>query len=99
MGPWAFGIECDKGELPRYRLDRAWTLDRALAEADRRGIFVMLCLEYHGMFEVKKDFWSSNDNWVKNPYNQANGGPCANQNEFFTSEAARKLYQKRLRYL
>jgi uncharacterized protein DUF5060 len=99
MCPWAFGIECDKDSLVRYRLDRAWTLDRVLAEADRLGILVMLCFDYHGMFEVKKDFWGSNDNWVKNPYNQANGGPCAEQNDFFTSEPARKTYLKRLRYL
>jgi hypothetical protein len=51
------------------------------------------------MFEVKPDYWNSNNYWPRHPYNAANGGPCANQNEFFTSEAAKKLYEKRLRYI
>ena len=48
-----------------------------LAEAERRGIYVMLCLDYHGMFEVKPDYWGGNNFWPRHPYNAANGGPCA----------------------
>ncbi len=95
----AFGIEWDREDRLRYRLDRAWTLDRVLSEAERHGIQVMLCLDYHGILEVKKDFWGGNDDWPRHPYNGTNGGPCASQDEFFTSEGARKLYRKRLRYL
>ncbi|MGQ9591461.1 MAG: hypothetical protein ACUVYA_14350 [Planctomycetota bacterium] len=95
----AFGIEWDREDRTRYRLDRAWTLDRVLGEAERRGIRVMLCLDYHGILETKPDFWGGNDFWPRHPYNAANGGPCATQNDFFTSPEARKLYRKRLRYI
>jgi hypothetical protein len=99
MWPEAFGIEWDRGDKLHYRQDNAWRLDRVLAEAERRGIFVMLCLDYHGIFEVKPDFWGGNNYWTRHPYNATNGGPCLTQNEFFTSDAAKKLYEKRLRYI
>ncbi len=95
----AFGIEWDKGDRVQYRLDNAWRLDRVLAEAERRGVFVMLCLDYHGIFEVKPDYWGGNNFWPRHPYNAANGGPCQTQNDFFTSDEAKRLYAKRLRYL
>lgn len=99
MWPEAFGIEWDRGDKLHYRQDNAWRLDRVLAEAERRGIFVMLCLDYHGIFEVKPDFWGGNNYWTRHPYNATNGGPCQTQNEFFTSDEAKKLYEKRLRYI
>jgi hypothetical protein len=99
MWPEAFGIEWDRQDRLHYRLGNAWRLDRVLAEAERRGVYVMLCLDYHGMFEVKPDYWKGNNFWPRHPYNVANGGPCQTQNDFFTNETARKLYEKRLRYL
>ena len=99
MWPEAFGIEWDRGDKLHYRQDNAWRLDRVLAEAERRGIFVMLCLDYHGIFEVKPDYWGGNNYWTRHPYNATNGGPCLTQNEFFTSDEAKKLYEKRLRYI
>ena len=99
MWPQAFGIEWDRGDKLHYRQDNAWRLDRVLAEAERRGIFVMLCLDYHGIFEVKPDYWGGNNYWTRHPYNATNGGPCQTQNEFFTSDEAKKLYEKRLRYI
>jgi hypothetical protein len=99
MWPEAFGIEWDRGDLGRYRMDSAWRLDRVMAEAERRGVYVMLCLDYHGMFEVKPDFWNGNNFWPRNPYNATNGGPCQVQNDFFTNEQARHHYEKRLRYI
>ncbi len=95
----AFGIEWDRTDKLQYRLDNAWRLDRVLAEAERRGIFVMLCFDYHGIFEVKPDFWGGNNFWPRHPYNAVNGGPCQTQNDFFTSEEAKRLYEKRLRYM
>lgn len=95
----AFGIEWDSEDRTRYRLDAAWTVDRVLEEADRRGIYVMLCFDYHGILETKPDFWGGNNFWPRHPYNAANGGPCRTQNDFFTNEEARRLYQKRLRYM
>jgi ribonuclease HI len=99
MWPLAFSIEWDKGDRTQYRLDNAWKLDQVLAEAERRGIFVMLCLDYHGMFEVKPDYWGGNNYWSHHPYAATNGGPCAIQNDFFTNSEAKQLYGKRLRYI
>ena len=90
MCPTAFSIEWDRQDRLHYRLDNAWQLDRVLAEAERSDVFVMLCLDYHGIFEVKPDFWGGNNYWPRHPYNAANGGPCQTQNEFFTSEAAKR---------
>jgi len=99
MAPWAFGIEAEAHTGLNYRLDRAWQLDHVFRLAERHGIYLLLCLDYHGMFETQPDYWGGNDNWKINPYNTANGGPCATQNEFFTLPTARAIYQKRLRYL
>jgi hypothetical protein len=99
MSPWCFGIETDPSSLGRYDQGAAEALDRALAIFQKRGIQVMLCLDYHGMLNDVKDFWGSNDNWRLNPYNAVNGGPAKTQNDFFTNEEARKLYKRRLRYL
>ncbi len=95
----AFGIEWDKGDRGRYRLDNAWRLDRVLGEAERRGVFVMLCFDYHGIFEVKPDYWGGNNFWPRHPYNAANGGPCQTQNDFFTNDEAKRLYARRVRYM
>ncbi len=99
MCPWAFNLETDANSLNRYRLDRAWQLDYVLRLAETRGIYLMLCLDYHGMYEVEPDYWGGNNMWPTNPYNATNGGPCLNPNGFFTNATAQTIYQKRLRYL
>lgn len=99
MCPWAFGIETEPNSLNQYRLDPAWRLDYVLQLAEQRGLYLELCLDYHGMFAVQPDYWGGNNYWPKNPYNAANGGPCEAPNAFFTNTTARTTYQKRLRYL
>ncbi len=99
MCPWSFGLETEPDSLNRYRLDQAWRLDYVLQQAEQRGFYVELCLDYHGMFASKPDYWGGNDYWPKHPYNVAQDGPCATPNAFFTDATARTLYQKRLRYL
>ncbi|HEY9171879.1 MAG TPA: hypothetical protein VI136_06310 [Verrucomicrobiae bacterium] len=99
MCPWAFGLETDATSLNRYRLDRAWQLDYVLQLAEQRGIYLELCLDYHGMFAVEPDYWGGNNYWPRNPYNVTNSGPCAVPNAFFTNVTAQTTYQKRLRYL
>jgi hypothetical protein len=99
MCPWWLGIETDPNSLTRYRLDRAWQLDYVLQLAEQRGIYMLLCLDFHGMFEVTPDYWGGNNYWPTNPYNATNGGPCLNQNAFFTNATANAIYEKRLRYL
>lgn len=99
MCPWSFGLETESGALNRFRLDRAWQLDYVLRLAEQRGIYLELCLDYHGMFAVEPDYWGGNNYWKSNPYNVTNGGPCINPNAFFTNSIAQTTYQKRLRYL
>jgi hypothetical protein len=67
--------------------------------AEQHGIYIVLTLDYHGMFATQPDYWGGNNVWPQNPYNVTNGGPCAVANDFFTNSAAQALYQKRLVYL
>ena len=99
MWPQAFGIEVLGDERLNYNQERAWRLDYVLELAARKGIYIMLCLDYHGIFQVEPDYWGGNNWWPQHPYNTSQGGPCRAQNEFFTNKAAKKLYRKRLRYL
>lgn len=99
MAPWAFGIEYDKASARHYRLDRAWQLDDVLRRAERQGIYLMLCIDYHGMFEIEPDYWGGNNYWPVHPYNVTQGGPCVKPNDFFTNSTARQWYRNRLRYL
>ena len=99
MGPWSFGIETASNSLTHYSLDQAWRLDYVFQLAEQRGIYLEPALDYHGMFEVTPDYWGGNNFWPANPYSVTNGGPCVNQNAFFTNFTARVVYQKRLRYL
>ncbi len=99
MCPWSFGIEDAPGTLTNYSLLPAWQLDHVLQQAEANGIYLQLTLMYHGMFEVKPDYWGGGNYWPQNPYNATNGGPCVNQMAFFTNSTAIVTYQKRLRYL
>jgi len=99
MWPNAFGIEVLDGERLHYNLQKAWTLDYVLSLAAEKGIAVMLCLDYHGVFQVDPDMWGGNNWWPRHPYNVSTGGPCTTQNDFFTNADAASLYRKRLRYL
>ena len=100
MAPWWGGLEHTKGTLNNYNLDAAWQLDRIFDLAGQNGLFLMLCFDHHGMYLASDQAWGGSNNfWPVNPYAIENGGPCVTPNDFFTSPAARKLYQKRLRYL
>ncbi|MBI2516310.1 MAG: cellulase family glycosylhydrolase [Opitutae bacterium] len=100
IAPWWAAIEQDPDSLTRYRQDSSWQLDRVFAAAEREGIYLILCLDFHGRFQSDNPAWGGSGNfWPKNPYNAANGGPCPAPNDFFTSPAARTIYEKRLRYL
>jgi hypothetical protein len=96
MASFAFGIEWNDTGLGDYtnRLGRAWQLDTVIEEAERRDIQVMLVLLTHGAFSL---FFNSE--WANNPYNAANGGPLAKPEDFFTDPEARKLFERRLRYV
>jgi hypothetical protein len=103
---WNMGLEWSPADgarrgcfygLGRYSLDNAWRLDRVLELARQNGIYVMLCLGYHGELQDQKDYFGSQC-WDQSPYNTAQGGPCATPADFWVNEDARRLYKQRLRY-
>ena len=99
LAPWFMGLEHHPGTLNRYDQPDAWQLDYLFDLADRSGIYLLLCFDHHGMFQVDNRNWGGSNNfWKTNAYNQLNGGPCARPNDFFTNALAKELYRKRLRY-
>ena len=99
MCPWNMPLEWVSPGLGRYNEASATRLDTVLALAEQNGLYLMLTLDYAGIFETKPDIWGSNNYWVYNPYNSANGGPCSNPAAFFSNSAAKEIYKKRLRYI
>ena len=99
MSPWAFGIEAEPGTLRNYRMDQAWALDYVVELAERTGTYLMICFDYHGMLQSRKDQWGKNDRWRKHPYHTAHAGPCRVPGDFFTHPAATEIYKNRLRYI
>ncbi|HEY1787904.1 MAG TPA: DUF5060 domain-containing protein [Verrucomicrobiae bacterium] len=96
MSSWCFGIEGNPGTLTNYSLDAAWQLDYVLQLAEQEGIYIQLTLDDYREYSSDS---GSDGQWPNNPYNTVNGGPCVNQNAFFTNSIATLTYEKRLRYL
>lgn len=107
--PFTYGLEWKQNAvgrpnpefhgLRRYNLVNAWKLDRVLDLAAANDVYCMLTLGYQGETETKEGFFTGNALWSQNPYNVANGGPCATPEDFWTNKIARGLYQQRLRYI
>lgn len=93
-GDWRNGTYYGVGV---YSLGNAWKLDTILDIAERNNIYVMVCFGTYGEFRDGGFF--NEGQWKANPYNVANGGPCEKPEDFWTHPTARKLYQRRLRYL
>ena len=89
----------DAPGLGRYYAKTADRLDVLFRLAEQKGLYIMLTLDYHGVFKSYMDRWASNAEWRTNPYNADNGGPCRNPEDFFTNAEAKKFYKNRLRYL
>lgn len=101
LAPWSMGLEHTPGTLNRYDLAAAWHADHVMRLAESHGLHVVLSMDHHGMFMANDPAWGGTNNfWTRSsPYASENGGPCASPNEFFTRPEARRLYEKRLRYL
>lgn len=84
--------------LGRYSIENSWRLDQVVRLAEQTGIRLMFCIGTFGEIKKDQDYFNANL-WESNPYNAANGGPCASPKEFFTDAKARKLYRRRLRYI
>ena len=94
---WGLGIEWRGAPyegLKKYRQDNAFYTDKLLDECNAKDIYMMLCINHHGMVSS-----SVNPNWPDNPYNAANGGPCVNTWDYFTNATAKNLHKNRLRYI
>jgi Domain of unknown function (DUF5060) len=96
MASWSFGIEWKFQELGDYtaRQRQAWLLDQVFQMAHEQGIYIDLVLLNHGAFSV-----NVNPEWVSNPYNAQNGGPCQNPTCFVTDPVAKQFFARRLRYI
>lgn len=101
LDPWDMNLEHTPGTLNHYSMEAAWKLDYVFSLAEKDGLYLMLCLDHHGMYQADDKGWGGSNNfWNRsNPYSTDLGGPCANADEFFTSDAAATIYGKRLRYL
>ena len=78
----------------RYNLLNAWRIDHVLAEAERKGIAINLCLTNHGQYSLAID-----REWSNNPYNSQLGGPLISACEVFTRADAKIAHQNKLRYV
>ena len=73
----------------------AWVADNHLAQWERDGLRVMLCLGNGSELGDGERY----DSWGGHPYNVANGGWLERGQDFWTDERARKAYRNRLRYI
>ncbi|MDQ2751866.1 MAG: hypothetical protein M3R72_02475, partial [Bacteroidota bacterium] len=101
MSDWAFAYEWKDMNnqglyhgLENYNQYNANNLDWLLDYANSQNVYIMLCINHHGQVST-----TVNPEWNNNPYNAANGGPCANTWDFFTNTTARDYHKNRLRYL
>ena len=102
---WNMGLEWTPGDgsgmylgLGKYALDNAWRIDELIRIAERNGIYLMLCLGYHGEL-ADRPLYFGEQAWDKNPYNRKNGGPCDKPSDFWTNPEALRFYKQRLRYI
>lgn len=90
MCPWNLMLE-RAPYLGEFDLDVARKLDEIVALAEKYDLYIQLVFDYHGMLK--------DDSWGENPYNSANGGPCASPMDFFVNRDAKKFYKRRLDYI
>jgi hypothetical protein len=76
-------------------LPNAWRLEYVLAQAERRGIHLMVCIDSFNILKDRDGF----NYWEQAPHNLANGGPLARPEDFWTNPTMRRHYRNKLRYL
>lgn len=96
--PWNLPFEWTETGLGRYDLRSAKSLDHILDLAKKYGIYVILCMDYHGVAPKGLGYFKE-DRWRVNPYNEINGGPCANAADLFTNYLAKEYYEKKYKYI
>jgi hypothetical protein len=99
MCPFNMPLEWTSSGVGYYNETSAKKMDTVLATAAANGLYVMLVLGFHGELWINADTWGGNNYWPQNPYNSANGGPCATPNDFFANAQSQEFYKRRLRYI
>lgn len=99
MWPVAFGIEAGAGDRLNYRMDRAWQLDRVFELAETHGLLLLLCLDYHGMFEIEPDLPGWQQLLAQASLQRGARRSVRVPAGLLHHATARDLYRKRLRYL
>ena len=89
LSPRTLGFELKPGE---YAQDRGAQLDALLEMCRERGIHVMGCLTDF------REVCTFNGYWDQSPFNAAVGGSCREAQDFFTADAAKAQYRRKLRY-
>jgi hypothetical protein len=79
-------------KLGEYSLSAAAKMDTLVEAAGKSDIYLKLSFDVH-------DSLRAGASWERNPYSAKRGGPCTGPNDFYTDPEARKLYQRRLRYI
>jgi len=97
MVPWSYSIEWGPQGFKNYsgRQDRAFMLDSVFRMADRLGLYLQLAFSIHDELRIGFD----GEDWRSNPYNQTNGGPCAQPKDFFSNSSAMTGFKNRMRYI
>jgi hypothetical protein len=91
--PWSTGIEWEKaGE---YSQERAWVMDSILKIAERKNMYIHLCLEMHSGYITDYDREYS---WYAHPY-RALAGKDSTVTEALTQQATIELFKQRYRYI
>lgn len=98
MCPWNLSFEWKETGLGRYSLETARRLDSILKLAEQYGIYVLLCMDYHGIAPKGLGFFRE-DRWLANPYNKANGGPCVDAGDLYTNPEAKQLFRRKYKYI
>ncbi|MBN1897701.1 MAG: DUF5060 domain-containing protein [Spirochaetes bacterium] len=92
--PWGLIIEWIKpvGEgLGKYSQKNAFLFDQIIEYARKNDIHIQFVMNFHRMFD-------ENYEWEVNPYNEKNGGPLKNPQDFFTDKIAKKYFKRRMLY-
>ena len=89
LSPWGWRLT-DDHDLHRLDQHAAARIDDLFAAARERGIAIQLVCFYHGLFA---------GDWGRNPWNEANQGPCAEAEQFWVDRSARQLCRRWLDYL
>lgn len=98
MCPWNLSFEWQETGLGRYNLETCKRLDEILALAEKYGIFIILCMDYHGIARKGLGYFREN-RWLVNPYNKINGGPCVEGADLFTSAEAKEHFKRKYKYV